>query len=316
MSIQKVLFLDKTQVGPIVPNKSNAQDFNELKDVINYNADVLNNSTIDYITVNTYASIAALGTLSKTTYVKVLNDEITGLQNTVYQIWVDGEIIPNSSNVVTSIDKLLTIPNPQTGQSATVKSYYEELNKGGGTFIYDNAQTDFYDGGINFNGWVKTLNNEVTVEDFGAKGYPHDDMGAFQRASNYLYSIGGGILRLSQKKYYLSEYSGADVNGGVLFSGLGANVISKAWLIPPNVTVEGDGAEVNINGGTSVPYGIISVLAYCGNETSYNVSSVNNNSSTAYLSNTDGLTIGMKVQICRVLLLQVLLLKKDLLVNL
>ena len=145
----------------------------------------------------------------------------------------------------------------------------------------------------------KRLGSNVLVEDFGAKGYPNDDMAAFQRASNYLYSVGGGVLTLGKRKYYLSQYTGAEVNNATCFNFLDDATVSKCWVIPQNVIVDGDFAEVNINGGSSTPYGIISVLAYCGGEQEYNVNSAVNNTSTVYMSNTSGLTVGTLVLLAR-----------------
>ena len=66
--------------------------------------------------------------------------------------------------VVSSIVKLLAIPNPHTGSIANVLSYYEPVlaettpYKGGGRFVYDAAKSAVNDGVLVFNGWVRVKN--------------------------------------------------------------------------------------------------------------------------------------------------------------
>jgi hypothetical protein len=96
--------------------------------------------------------------------------------------------------------------------------------------------------------------NFVTPEMFGALGYPHDDLLAFQKASNYCYTNGTKVLLLTKSKYYLGSYQPAMLN-----KALWSNVISesKIFHVAPGITIKSNLNKTSLvlNGGNSSPYG-------------------------------------------------------------
>ena len=91
--------------------------------------------------------------------------------------------------VVSSIAKLIAIPNPRKGSIANVLSYLEPIlsevtpYKGGGRFVYDDSKSALNDGVLLFNGWVRVKNyTEVDPYMAGAVGNGEtDDSYAFQK---------------------------------------------------------------------------------------------------------------------------------------
>lgn len=148
----------------------------------------------------------------------------------------------------------------------------------------------------------------VSVEDFGAAGDgATDDMGAFQRAANYLSTVGGGTLRLNKRAYYLSQYAGADVGGKVLNASIANGTSSKCLAIPGNVTVESACfSTLTINGGASSPFGYsfsVNVLAYPDGDdagTNTDITAVNQAARQVTVASTAGLAVGMLVNIGRI----------------
>jgi hypothetical protein len=144
----------------------------------------------------------------------------------------------------------------------------------------------------------------VAAEDFGAMGDGvTDDMGAFQRAANFLYLMGGGTIRLlAGKTYYLSQYLPAAVNGTIV--GQTMTGTSKILWLPSNCTIDGNGATLLISGGSSSPLGFstsVNLLASPpASELSVPVSSVNQQAQTAVLSTVSGLIAGQQVCLARV----------------
>ena len=112
-----------------------------------------------------------------------------------------------------SIAQLAGIKNPRNGMRVYVKSYYAGLNKGGGTFVYDTTKSTVNDGGMVINGWVRQLDNPklIDVSYFGAKGDGQSgDQQRISKAYEYLNSIGGGTLFLSDGTYLIDTVNYAD----------------------------------------------------------------------------------------------------------
>jgi Membrane protein involved in colicin uptake len=153
------------------------------------------------------------------------------------------------------------------------------------------------------------LGSTVSPEMFGALGneglsFTNDDMGAFQRAANYLHSVGGGTLLLTKTDYYLSSYTGADVDNAACFqAGIADATVSKIWLVPANVRVQAVGqTTLHIEGGSSSPFGYstsANVLVFCGEEEFLEVTAATNSTRTATLPDTTGLSVGQTVNLSR-----------------
>lgn len=72
---------------------------------------------------------------------------------------------------LSSVAAMLAIKNPRNGQRVYVKSYHAELNKGGGTFVYDNSKANINDNVSVINGWVRDLSSKtLSTDDVGLKG--------------------------------------------------------------------------------------------------------------------------------------------------
>jgi|GEM_PF-4913102 len=72
---------------------------------------------------------------------------------------------------LSSVAAMLAIKNPRNGQRVYVKSYHAELNKGGGTFVYDSSKANINDNVSVINGWVRDLSSKIlTTDDVGLKG--------------------------------------------------------------------------------------------------------------------------------------------------
>lgn len=69
-----------------------------------------------------------------------------------------------------SIAEMLAIRNPVDGMRVFVKSYHADLNKGGGTFVYDSSKSSINDGVTILNGWKRSSFVYLTPEMAGAKG--------------------------------------------------------------------------------------------------------------------------------------------------
>lgn len=147
---------------------------------------------------------------------------------------------------------------------------------------------------------------EAIIENFGGVGNgTFDDLLAAQKACNYLFSIGGGVLLLDpSKSYKFDQYNTSEVNGNILWNTGLSPAISKILFIPKNVTIKGDGgvAKISIVGGSSSPLGFstsANILAYPGSETVLSVTSVTNSTKTAILPSVSGLSVGQLISLSR-----------------
>jgi hypothetical protein len=144
----------------------------------------------------------------------------------------------------------------------------------------------------------------IAVEDFGAVGDGvTDDLGAFQRAANFLYLTGGGTIRLlAGKTYYASQYLPSAVGGMIV--GQAASAASKMLWLPSNCTIDGNGSTLLFNGGSSAPLGwstSVNILAACpSGELSVNVTSVNQQAQTAVCASVAGFIVGQQVCLARI----------------
>ena len=72
-------------------------------------------------------------------------------------------------SVVESIAEMLSITNPQTGNSVTTKSYIAGLNKGGTKYIYDATRAAENNGVTCINGWVKKNTSRLLASQAGCR---------------------------------------------------------------------------------------------------------------------------------------------------
>lgn len=91
---------------------------------------------------------------------------------------------------VATIADLQAIPNPFDGQIMLVVSYYDGYAVenpysgpvGGGIFIYNSAKSTVNNGGTVINGWVRVVEDFVSIDDFGA--HPSKDFTTNSNAIN------------------------------------------------------------------------------------------------------------------------------------
>lgn len=89
------------------------------------------------------------------------------------------QINQKTVTTVASIADLIAIKNPKDGQVIHVDSYYTGLEKGGGTFTYNNSKKEINDKGNIINGWVRSISETQTPEMFGAKTGSENDQETF-----------------------------------------------------------------------------------------------------------------------------------------
>ncbi|WKV23613.1 tail spike protein [Acinetobacter phage vB_Ab-P-7] len=81
------------------------------------------------------------------------------------------QLVQSAISNIESIADLLAIPEPFTGRTVHVASYYAGLGKGGGRFSYDATKALLNDGVTVFNGWVRDLSSKtLTTDDAGLLG--------------------------------------------------------------------------------------------------------------------------------------------------
>lgn len=136
-------------------------------------------------------------------------------------------------HVVSSIDELQTIEH-WDGRTALVKSFWPDLNKGGGEFIYDSSKKDINDGGMIINGWVRRYVT-ATFEMFGAKGNTpdFDDAPYINKALEFIQQQENGFIEIEKQGviYYISK--------PIIFNG------SEKYYLPRNkITVDFSGAKL------------------------------------------------------------------------
>lgn len=94
-----------------------------------------------------------------------------------------------SAIAVTTVESISDLNNliAWDGRTVYVKSYYQGLNKGGGTRIYNYSRRNENDGFLCIDGWVlQVVNNTVTCSQAGAKNdVSFDSSDAIQRALLY-----------------------------------------------------------------------------------------------------------------------------------
>lgn len=91
---------------------------------------------------------------------------------------------------VETIAELIAISNPKDGQYCGVTSYYGgwaaampfELPTGGGAFVYKSALSSQNNGGTIINGWVRIIDGQISIDDFGA--HPSQDFNVNSNAIN------------------------------------------------------------------------------------------------------------------------------------
>lgn len=135
-------------------------------------------------------------------------------------------------HVVSSVEELQTIEK-WNGRTALVKSYWPNLNKGGGEFIYDSSKKDINDGGMIINGWVRRYVT-ATFEMFGAKGNTSnfDDSSYINKALEFIQLQENGFIEVEKQGviYYISK--------PIIFNG------SEAYFLPRNkITVDFSGSK-------------------------------------------------------------------------
>lgn len=153
------------------------------------------------------------------------------------------------TNIVKSVDDLIGIPNPKTGQSAYMLSWHKNLNKGGGLFVYDESKSEINDAGVTIFGWVRQgVTKEVDPVIFGAKAnftssetsaLANDDRLAVQRTIDYLAGNGGGEITFNSGKYWVNSYTE---------SPLSAEPTYDIIMMQPNVSFSWSGGSQIIVG--------------------------------------------------------------------
>ena len=120
-----------------------------------------------------------------------------------------------------NVAQLAGIKNPRNGQRVYVKSYYDGLNKGGGTFVYDDSKTNINNGVTVFNGWVRNDVKFFTPEMAGAKADGvTDDTSSINNLILELYQQDGGTVFFPESK------DGYKANGPI--------------YIPSNINIDGN----------------------------------------------------------------------------
>lgn len=71
------------------------------------------------------------------------------------------EINDKNIRIFESLSDLLDYTPRKNGQTVFVKSYHNDLNKGGGTFVYNSAKSSINDGVVCFNGWVRQIESNT-----------------------------------------------------------------------------------------------------------------------------------------------------------
>ena len=149
--------------------------------------------------------------------------------------------------VVETIADLLLIQGMKSGNIANVLSYRSPNlaeaipYRGGGRLVFDASKIALNDGVSVFNGWVRVKQEDISPFSAGAVGDGvFDDQPSFQKAVNYLSSIGGGTLYLPipRVSYFLNSKTDASPNN--------PNAIVQ-WK--PNVSVKGEGKKSKIKVG-------------------------------------------------------------------
>lgn len=183
-----------------------------------------------------------------------------------------------------------------------------------GTFVVDANDTASADNGgtllVDALGrrWKRVISGtSFRPEWFGAIGdNVNDDLAAFQLLANFIGIIGGGVIELTAgKQYYLSQYTPEKVTN-MLGQAITQN--SKILWLPGNVTIIGNGATFNIEGGRSTPLGWGTsaniLVAPLATEASVNVLGISPTSATAAakasVDNVAPLYVGQLVSIGRV----------------
>jgi hypothetical protein len=99
----KIEYENKTENQAYNASKFNAKDANDIKTVVNQNADTLETvanqvaATALFSAVATYADLLALPAINRVRIVKVSTDENKNKLDTVYQIWPDGVLFYETS---------------------------------------------------------------------------------------------------------------------------------------------------------------------------------------------------------------------------
>lgn len=141
-----------------------------------------------------------------------------------------------------SINDLLSIANPVTGQNVYVRSYYAGQNRGGGNFIYDSSKSTQNDSVLVFNGWVRVVeSSKLSVHAAGAKG-------------DGVTSDSVAINKLMQSLWNLGLHSNGQLNEDsfeVYFEGNKRYYIDSPIFHPPNVTLNGNGCTLYGNNKTN-----------------------------------------------------------------
>lgn len=143
------------------------------------------------------------------------------------------------SNIISveSISELMAINNPENGQTVYVKSYFINVGKGGGTFIFDSTKTNTNDGVINFSGWVRQISGySISVEMGGAIGDGITD--------------DANIIQAIVKSLYPSTIDRHSTGMGfeLIFNPNSIYKINSEILLPPYCRLNGNGALLLGNG--------------------------------------------------------------------
>ena len=207
------------------------------------------------------------------------------------------------------------------------KSYplHAEIMLTNGDIVKSTVANNIINPNVDMTGWVNFEKNQqeinenvanriaafVTPELFGGKAdyylsdgsinpSPTDNLLAFQKMENYLYSAGGGQVVFSNGAYYCNRFSNSSLPKSLMRNNVAE---SKIWYLAPNVRRYGAGTKIVMEGGSSSPYGwstSANVLSVCDEEaTQVDVSSVDQVNNSITVSSTLGFLVGDKVQIFR-----------------
>lgn len=216
--------------------------------------DVLNASTETQQQINDFGGakwytksggyeLGATVVLANSDIVKSLTPNNTNNPNISMLGWVK----VGNEYVVETIADLLLIQGMQSGNIANVLSYrapnLAEATpyRGGGRLVFDASKIALNDGVSVFNGWVRVKQEDISPFSAGAVGDGvFDDQPSFQKAVNYLSSVGGGTLHLPipRVSYFLNSKTEEETSN--------PNAIVQ-WK--PNVSVKGEGEKSKIKVG-------------------------------------------------------------------
>lgn len=138
-----------------------------------YKGAMMRNSWNDDVIEQINTAVIGSADAARQVAIDITNDAInnTAIEGGVLAdtfVVVDGSLSQRTINKgLESIADLSTIKNPKNGLRVYVKSYHAGKGVGGGYFTYDSSKLGVNDGGVIINGWVRVIEGNPTIQQFG-----------------------------------------------------------------------------------------------------------------------------------------------------